>query len=141
VRPGATIAAPSKALALRRDSPKSTHTGIDPMRKRRLIKKSIVCLGASMGLCLSAASMAADTIKVGILQSLSGTMAISETTLKDTILMLIDEQNKKGGLLGWNYFMRVEDPANEEFIKTWQAFIEDPNRVTNDPMEAHYIGF
>ena len=40
------------------------------------------------------------TIKVGILHSLSGTMAISETTLKDTILMLIDAQNKKGGILG-----------------------------------------
>jgi ABC-type branched-subunit amino acid transport system substrate-binding protein len=41
-----------------------------------------------------------DTIKVGVLHSLSGTMAISETTLKDAMLMLIDEQNKKGGLLG-----------------------------------------
>ena len=45
-------------------------------------------------------AQAADTIKVGILHSLSGTMAISETTLKDTMLMLIDEQNKKGGLHG-----------------------------------------
>ena len=43
---------------------------------------------------------AQDTIKIGVLHSLSGTMAISETTLKDTILMLVDEQNKKGGLLG-----------------------------------------
>jgi hypothetical protein len=46
------------------------------------------------------ANAADDTIKVGVLHSLSGTMAISETTLKDTILYLIDEQNKKGGLLG-----------------------------------------
>src|SRR5260370_41353463 len=43
---------------------------------------------------------AAQTIKVGVLHSLSGTMAISETTLKDTVLMMIDAQNKKGGLLG-----------------------------------------
>ena len=43
---------------------------------------------------------AEDTIKVGVLHSLSGTMAISETTLKDTVLMLVEEQNKKGGLLG-----------------------------------------
>lgn len=56
-----------------------------------------------LGLALSAAALlfgaearAEDTIKVGILHSLSGTMAISETTLKDTMLMLIDEQNKKG---------------------------------------------
>ena len=48
----------------------------------------------------SGMAKAQDTIKVGILHSLSGTMAISETTLKDTDLMMIDEQNKKGGLLG-----------------------------------------
>ncbi len=49
----------------------------------------------------SAGVMAADgTIKIGVLHSLSGTMAISETTLKDTMLMLIDEQNKRGGVLG-----------------------------------------
>ena len=48
-----------------------------------------------------APAMAADdTIKVGVLHSLSGTMAISETTLKDAVLMLIEEQNKKGGILG-----------------------------------------
>ncbi|MDB4273655.1 ABC transporter substrate-binding protein, partial [bacterium] len=53
------------------------------------------------GLAISAPAKAADdTIKVGVLHSLSGTMAISETTLKDTMLFLIDEQNKKGGLLG-----------------------------------------
>ncbi|MGE3508380.1 MAG: transporter substrate-binding protein, partial [Vicinamibacterales bacterium] len=61
------------------------------------------CVAA--GLALSVATLpshaaAQGTIKVGILHSLSGTMAISETTLKDTVLMMIDEQNKKGGLLG-----------------------------------------
>ena len=45
-------------------------------------------------------SASANTIKVGVLHSLSGTMAISETTLKDTVLMMVEEQNKKGGLLG-----------------------------------------
>ena len=54
--------------------------------------------GLAVGLAASSAS-AQDTIKVGILHSLSGTMAISETTLKDVMLMLIDEQNKKGGCL------------------------------------------
>nr|WP_218188285.1 transporter substrate-binding protein [Desulfosarcina cetonica] len=53
-----------------------------------------------IGFLMAGTAVAADTIKVGILHSLSGTMAISETTLKDTMLMLIDEQNKKGGLLG-----------------------------------------
>ena len=59
----------------------------------------LAMLGA-MALTIASAANAADTIKVGVLHSLSGTMAISETTLKDTVLMLIDEQNKKGGLLG-----------------------------------------
>jgi urea transport system substrate-binding protein len=62
---------------------------------------------------------AADTIKVGILHSLSGTMAISETTLKDVMLMLIDEQNKKGGLLGKKLEAVVVDPASN-----WPLFAE-----------------
>ncbi|WP_456381105.1 urea ABC transporter substrate-binding protein [Thiolapillus sp.] len=60
-----------------------------------------------------------DTIKVGILHSLSGTMAISETTLKDTVLMLIDQQNKKGGLLGKKLEAVVVDPASD-----WPLFAE-----------------
>ncbi|MFP6662702.1 MAG: transporter substrate-binding protein, partial [Deltaproteobacteria bacterium] len=52
------------------------------------------------GAATAARAADGDTIKVGVLHSLSGTMAISETTLKDTMLMLIEEQNKKGGLLG-----------------------------------------
>ena len=51
-----------------------------------------------------------ETIKVGVLHSLSGTMAISETTLKDTVLFLIDEQNKKGGVLGKKLEAVVVDP-------------------------------
>ncbi|MGC1506843.1 MAG: urea ABC transporter substrate-binding protein [Ketobacter sp.] len=63
--------------------------------------------------------MAADTIKVGVLHSLSGTMAISETTLKDTVLMLIEEQNKKGGLMGKKLEAVVVDPASN-----WPLFAE-----------------
>src|SRR6201985_2553140 len=62
---------------------------------------------------------AQDTIKVGILHSLSGTMAISETTLKDTMLFLIDEQNKKGGVLGKKLEAVVVDPASD-----WPKFAE-----------------
>jgi ABC-type branched-subunit amino acid transport system substrate-binding protein len=217
-------------------------------------------LAATAGLVLGLAAFtpakaADDTIKVGVLHSLSGTMAISETTLKDTILFLIDEQNKKGGVLGkkleavvvdpasnwplfaekarelinqqkvaavfgcwtsvsrksvlpvfkelnnilfypvqyegeesernvfytgaapnqqaipavdylakeekverwvlagidtkplvghlaaWNYFQSIKSPENEKFIKAWQAYTKNPKRVTNDPMEAHVIGF
>ena len=66
------------------------------------MKKLLFALGLA-GVVLAAGAGragAADTIKVGVLHSLSGTMAISETTLKDVMLMLIDDQNKKGGLLG-----------------------------------------
>ena len=64
-------------------------------------------------------AQAADTIKVGILHSLSGTMAISETTLKDVMLMLIEEQNKKGGIMGKKLEAVVVDPASN-----WPLFAE-----------------
>jgi urea transport system substrate-binding protein len=67
----------------------------------------------------SATASAADTIKIGVLHSLSGTMAISETTLKDTVLMMIDEQNKKGGVLGKKLEAVVVDPASN-----WPLFAE-----------------
>src|SRR5437868_12792965 len=69
-------------------------------------------------------AQAADTIKVGVLHSLSGTMAISETTLKDTVLMLIDEQNKKGGLLGKKLEPVVVDPASN-----WPLFAEKAEQL------------
>ena len=69
---------------------------------------------------MSTMAMAADCpIKVGVLHSLSGTMAISETTLKDTMLMLVDQQNKKGGVLGCELEAVVVDPASD-----WPLFAE-----------------
>ena len=71
---------------------------------------------------LSAPAMAQDAacpIKVGVLHSLSGTMAISETTLKDTVLMLVEDQNEKGGLLGCELEAVVVDPASD-----WPLFAE-----------------
>src|SRR5256884_470836 len=244
-----------------------THDMATPLSRRRWLAATA---GLVLGLAtFTAAKAADDTIKVGVLHSLSGTMAISETTLKDTILFLIDEQNKKGGVLGkkleavvvdpasnwplfaekarelitkdkvavvfgcwtsvsrksvlpvfkelnnilfypvqyegeesernvfytgaapnqqaipavdylmskdggeakrwvlagtdyvyprttnkileaypllghlaaWNYFMSDKAPINATFIKNWQTFIKNPKRVTNDPMEAHVIGF
>jgi urea transport system substrate-binding protein len=53
----------------------------------------------------------------------------------------IDTKPLVGHLAAWNYFESVDTPANEAFIKEWHAFIKDDKRVTNDPMEAHYIGF
>ncbi len=76
------------------------------------------CLAATLG------AQAAETIKVGVLHSLSGTMAISETTLKDTVLMLIDEQNKKGGVLGKKLEAVVVDPASD-----WPKFAEKAEQL------------
>ncbi|MES2844069.1 MAG: urea ABC transporter substrate-binding protein [Pseudomonadota bacterium] len=76
-------------------------------------------LGGAMGLSVAGAAAAQETIKVGVLHSLSGTMAISETTLKDTMLMLIEEQNAKGGLLGQQLEAVVVDPASD-----WPLFAE-----------------
>ncbi|MDV7144521.1 urea ABC transporter substrate-binding protein [Tropicimonas sp. TH_r6] len=71
-------------------------------------------------LAFATSAMAADdTIKVGVLHSLSGTMAISETTLKDTMMLLIEEQNAKGGILGKQLEAVVVDPASD-----WPLFAE-----------------
>ena len=76
----------------------------------------------SAGLTLALAGAAGaqdDTIKIGVLHSLSGTMAISETTLKDTVLMMVDQQNAKGGVLGKKIEAVVVDPASD-----WPLFAE-----------------
>jgi urea transport system substrate-binding protein len=75
------------------------------------------------------------TIKVGILHSLSGTMAISETTLKDVMLMLIDEQNKKGGLLGKKLEPVVVDPASN-----WPLFAEKARQLLTVDKVAAVFG-
>ncbi|CAN5268858.1 urea ABC transporter substrate-binding protein [soil metagenome] len=82
----------------------------------KALRKLALAATAAAALALPSAMPAAaadDTIKIGILHSLSGTMAISETTLKDVMLMLIDEQNKKGGVLGKKLEAVVVDPASD----------------------------
>src|SRR3569833_147056 len=87
------------------------------------------------GLALTAMANAADTIKVGVLHSLSGTMAISETTLKDTVLMLIDEQNRKGGLLGKKLEAVVVDPASN-----WPLFAVKASELLEKVLVAVVFG-
>jgi urea transport system substrate-binding protein len=82
------------------------------------LKLSLPVLAAS-ALLHAPAGLAEDTIKVGVLHSLSGTMAISETTLKDTVLMLVEQQNAAGGLLGKKLEAVVVDPASN-----WPLFAE-----------------
>jgi len=87
---------------------------------KNVFKRTLLVVSMAAALGTSSLAMAADdTIKVGVLHSLSGTMAISETTLKDTMLMLIDEQNKKGGVLGKKLEAVVVDPASN-----WPLFAE-----------------
>ena len=83
------------------------------------LKKLIIASSIVASSLVTSISYAADTIKVGVLHSLSGTMAISETTLKDTVLMMIDKQNKAGGILGKQLEAVVVDPASN-----WPLFAE-----------------
>ncbi len=88
--------------------------------KAKQLRHSLSALALSAaGLMSAGVALAEETIKVGVLHSLSGTMAISETTLKDTVLMLVDEQNKAGGLLGRKLEAVVVDPASN-----WPLFAE-----------------
>ena len=98
--------------------------------------RAILLAGAVVGSAVaSGGAFAADTIKVGILHSLSGTMAISETTLKDVMLMLIDEQNKKGGLLGKKLEAVVVDPASN-----WPLFAEKARELIAKDKVAAVFG-
>ena len=96
-------------------------------------------MGAALALGMTFASAhhasAQDTIKVGILHSLSGTMAISETTLKDVMLMLIEEQNKKGGVLGKQLEAVVVDPASD-----WPLFAEKARELIAQEKVAAVFG-
>ncbi|CAH1669840.1 MULTISPECIES: urea ABC transporter substrate-binding protein [unclassified Chelatococcus] len=98
------------------------------------LRRACAALALAAGLAISggAPHAADDTIKVGVLHSLSGTMAISETTLKDVMLMLIEEQNKKGGVLGKKLEAVVVDPASN-----WPLFAEKARELlTKDKVAA-----
>ena len=111
----------------------STHNIATPLTRR-------CWLAATAGLVFGLASFtsakaADDTIKVGVLHSLSGTMAISETTLKDTVLFLIDAQNKKGGVLGKKLEAVVVDPASN-----WPLFAEKARELITKDKVAVVFG-
>jgi urea transport system substrate-binding protein len=99
------------------------------------LKQSLIGGMLAAGMAFSTAASAEETIKVGILHSLSGTMAISETTLKDTMLMLIEEQNKKGGLLGKKLEPVVVDPASN-----WPLFAEKARELIEKEKVASVFG-
>ncbi|AWI85827.1 urea ABC transporter substrate-binding protein [Alloyangia pacifica] len=96
------------------------------------MKLSTVAALAMISAGAVSAQSADCPIKVGVLHSLSGTMAISETTLKDTMLMLIDKQNKAGGLLGCQLEAVVKDPASD-----WPLFAEKARElISNDEVDV-----
>src|SRR5690348_12401465 len=104
------------------------------LSRRLLLRATSALVGGAIALSAFGAQ-AADTIKVGILHSLSGTMAISETTLKDVMLMLIEEQNKKGGLLGKKLEAVVVDPASN-----WPLFAEKARELITKDKVAVVFG-
>ena len=103
---------------------------------RRLIGQSLTAIALGLcGLGIAPYAVAADTIKVGILHSLSGTMAISETVLKDVALMTIDEINAKGGVLGKKLEPVVVDPASN-----WPLFAEKAKQLISQDKVAVMFG-
>ncbi|MBV1700801.1 MAG: urea ABC transporter substrate-binding protein [Hyphomicrobiales bacterium] len=99
--------------------------------RRSLLRSSVAMLGA-VSLNSKFAFAADGPIKIGILHSLSGTMAISETTLKDVMLMLIAAQNAKGGVLGRKLEAVVVDPASN-----WPLFAEKARElISKDGVSA-----
>src|SRR5690606_33384301 len=103
--------------------------------KRRLVLKQLTAVSF---LALSGwmpQALAADTIKVGILHSLSGTMAISETSLKDVALMTIEEINANGGVLGKKLEPVVVDPASN-----WPLFAEKARQLITQDKVAVVFG-
>src|SRR5664279_4793313 len=98
------------------------------MLRRNFIKATAVSIALAAAGLVTQPAIAADTIKVGILHSLSGTMAISETALKETALMTIAEINAKGGVLGKQLEAVVVDPASN-----WPLFAEKAKQlITQD---------
>jgi len=106
------------------------------MERRNFVKTLAAgAVVATVSLIPGRYALAADTIKVGILHSLSGTMAISETVLKDVTLMAIDEINAKGGVLGKKLEPVVVDPASN-----WPLFAEKARQLLSQDKVAVVFG-
>ena len=103
--------------------------------RRNFIKATALSVGLASAGLLSFAANAADTIKVGVLHSLSGTMAISETALKETALMTIAEINKAGGVMGKQLEPVVVDPASN-----WPLFAEKARQLLTQDKVAVTFG-
>ena len=105
------------------------------MQRRQFIKAGILSVSILTASVISLSASAADTIKVGILHSLSGTMAISETALKETALMTIADINAKGGVMGKQLEAVVVDPASN-----WPLFAEKSRQLLSQDKVAVVFG-
>lgn len=103
--------------------------------QRRFTLKALTAAVALASVAGGALAQSKDTIKVGILHSLSGTMAISETVLKDTALMAIEEINAKGGVMGKKLEPVVVDPASN-----WPLFAEKTKQLLTQDKVAVIFG-
>jgi urea transport system substrate-binding protein len=106
------------------------------MKRRTFIRQlAISAAVAAVGLGSSGVYAQQKTVKIGVLHSLSGTMAISETVLKDTVLMAVDEINAKGGVMGYKIEPVVVDPASN-----WPLFAEKARQLLTQDKVAVTFG-
>src|SRR5215203_3572253 len=105
------------------------------MQRRNFIRTTLATTLAAAGFTIGLHAQAADTIKIGVLHSLSGTMAISETSLKDVALMTIEEINAKGGVMGKKLEAVVVDPASN-----WPLFAEKARQLISQDKVAAVFG-
>src|SRR6187397_2044530 len=105
--------------------------------KRRMFVKQLALSAAVAAIGFGSTSLYAQqkTVKVGVLHSLSGTMAISETVLKDTALMAFDEINAKGGVMGYKIEPVVVDPASN-----WPLFAEKARQLISQDKAVAVFG-
>jgi urea transport system substrate-binding protein len=125
----------SPDVLVARRSPATTTSGAS-MQRRKFVKLVSVT-AASVSLAFGSTSLFAQqkTVKVGVLHSLSGTMAISETSLKDVALMTFDEINAKGGVMGMKIEPVVVDPASN-----WPLFAEKARQLISQDKVAAVFG-
>src|SRR5690606_33440011 len=137
--PGQAAASGRSGTLLAIPSPYAEPSGRRRKRRRGRMSKfmrGLAAAGAMLGvLATGTAVQAQDTIKVGVLHSLSGTMASSETTLKDTVLMMVDDISKKGGLVGKKVEAVVVDPASN-----WPLFAEKARELLSKEKVAVVFG-
>src|SRR6201990_1790047 len=107
------------------------------MKKLSLLKKTFLL--SSLAVAMALPSYAADTVKVGILHSLSGTMAISETSLRDVLLFSFDEINKSGGIKVGDKMYKIE-PVIVDGASNWPLFAEKAKQLLEEDKVAGVFG-